>query len=213
MRVGTDRGIGHTGFQAPRKTGAFLLEKIMTQILKLDAGGVPQAWISLNDAISYHATDSVAWQYGDHEFVYRGGYQDGKQSIIKTASIIAVKSETGFAVEKVRKDVVLTNRTLFGRDRYTCAYCGRTFAPRQLSRDHIVPTSRGGLNVWMNCVSACFDCNCDKDDRMLSECGMHLLYVPYVPSHAERLILEGRNVLSDQMDFLRSRLGKNSRLL
>ena len=42
---------------------------------------------------------------------------------------------------------------------------------------------------------------------------MHLLYVPYVPTHAERLILEGRNVLSDQMEFLRSRLGKNSRLL
>lgn len=186
----------------------------MTQILKLDAGGVPQAWISLNDAISYHSTDSVAWQYGDEEFVYRGGYQkDGTQSILRTASIIAVKSESGFAVEKVRKDVVLTNRTLFGRDKYTCAYCGRTFAPRQLSRDHIVPTSRGGLNVWTNCVSACFDCNCEKDDQMLSECGMHLLYVPYVPSHAERLILEGRNILGCQMDFLRSRLGKNSRLL
>lgn len=186
----------------------------MTQILALDMSGTPRAWISLNDAILAHAKGNVAWQYGDHEFVARGGFQkDGIQSIIKTSSIIAVKAENGFAIEKVRKEVVLTNRTLFGRDRHMCAYCGRIMAPKGLSREHIIPTSRGGLNVWTNVVTACFDCNCDKDNRLLSECGMHLLYVPYVPTHAERLILEGRNVLSDQMEFLRSRLGKNSRLL
>lgn len=186
----------------------------MTQVLALDMSGTPRAWISLNDAVTYHAKGVVGWQVGDDEFVARGGYQkDGTQSIIRTAPIIAVRAENGFAIEKVRRDVVLTNRTLFGRDRYMCAYCGRTMAPRQLSREHIVPTSRGGLNVWTNVVSACMDCNCEKDCRLLSECGMQLLYVPYVPSHAERLILEGRNILTCQMEFLRSRLGKNSRLL
>lgn len=186
----------------------------MTQILALDMSGTPRAWVSFNDAITYHAKGNVAWQYGDHEFVARGGYQnDGTQSIIKTAPIIAVRAENGFAIEKIRRDVVLSNRTLFGRDRYMCAYCGRTLAPRQLSREHIVPTSRGGKDTWMNVVTSCFDCNCDKDNRLLSECGMHLLYVPYVPSHAERLILEGRNVLGCQMEFLKARLSKNSRLL
>jgi hypothetical protein len=186
----------------------------MAKILALDVSGTPRSWISLNDAVTYHAKGNVAWEYGDSYFTARGGYQsDGKQSIIKTASIIAVKAENGFAIEKVRREVVLSNKTLFGRDRNICAYCGRTFSSHKLSRDHILPRSRGGLDKWMNVVTACRDCNCDKDDQLLSECNMQLLYLPYVPSHAEKLLLEGHNILGDQMDFLKSRLGKNSRLL
>ena len=190
-----------------------LREVDMTEILALDSQGTPREWIPLKRAIWYHATDSVAWEYGDEEFVYRGGFQNGIQSKIYTKSIIAIKSEGDFALAKLRREVVLTNKTLFGRDRHTCAYCGRTFGAKHLSRDHIKPRSRGGPDVWMNVVTACKDCNCDKDDQLLSECGMDLLYLPYVPSHAEKLILEGKNILADQMDFLKSRLGKNSRLL
>lgn len=185
----------------------------MTRILALDTQGTPRAWISLNEAIKYHATDSVAWEYGDEEFVYRGGFQDGVQSKIYTKSIIAVKSEGGFALAKLQRNVVLTNKTLFGRDQNICAYCGREFGPKHLSRDHIMPRSRGGVDTWMNVVTACKDCNCDKDDQLLSECKMELLYLPYVPNFAEKLLLEGHNILQDQMDFLKSRLPKNSRLL
>lgn len=185
----------------------------MTQILKLDSQGTPQDWIDFEKAIQHHATGEVAWEYGNEEFVYRGGYQNGKQSIITTKSIIAVHSKTGFAQAKLQKEVPLTNPTLFGRDRHTCAYCGRTMSSHKLSRDHIKPTSKGGQDIWMNVITACKDCNCDKADLMLSECKMQLLYLPYVPSYAEKLLLEGRNILTDQMDFLRSRLGRNSRLL
>jgi hypothetical protein len=174
----------------------------MTRILALDVTGTPRSWISLNDAVTYHAKGNVAWQYGDTEFEARGGYQkDGEQSIIRTMSIIAVKAENGFTIEKVRRPVVLSNKTLFGRDRNTCAYCGRDFGTKHLSRDHIIPRSRGGLDTWMNVVTACRDCNCDKDDKLLSECRMELLYLPYVPNYAEKLLLEGHKILADQMDF------------
>lgn len=186
----------------------------MSRILALDVSGTPRRWISLEDAVTHHAKGQVAWEYGDATFVAHGGYNhNGDQSIIKTASIIAVRAANGFAIEKLRREVVLTNHTLFGRDRHTCAYCGREFMPKKLSRDHIIPRSRGGLDTWMNVVTACQDCNCDKDDQMLSECNMELLYLPYVPSHAEKLLLEGKNILADQMEFLKSRLPKNSRLL
>jgi hypothetical protein len=186
----------------------------MTRILALDVQGTPRAWIGLNDAVTYHAKGNVAWEYGDEEFAARGGYQkDGHQSIIYTKSIIAVKAEKGFALDKIRREVVLSNKTLFGRDQNICAYCGRTFHPKKLSRDHIVPRSRGGQDIWMNVVTSCMDCNCDKDAQLLRECGMHLLYVPYIPSHAEKLLLEGHNILADQMEYLKSRLGKHSRLL
>jgi hypothetical protein len=185
----------------------------MTRILALDVGGTPRSWISLEQAACYHATNSVAWQWGEEKFVLRGGYQnDGTQSVIETSSIIAVKSQSGFSMDKIHKEVVLSNRTLFGRDRNTCAYCGREFGPSKLSRDHIHPRSRGGLDVWTNVVTACRDCNCDKDDQTLKEAGMELLYLPYVPSHAEKLLLEGHKILNDQMIFLKERLPKNSRL-
>lgn len=185
----------------------------MVEILALDAQGTPRAWIPLKKAISYHATDSVAWEYGDEEFVYRGGYQNGVQSKIYTKSIIAIKSEGDFALAKLQRSVILTNKTLFGRDQNICAYCGRTFTAKHLSRDHIQPRSRGGMDHWMNVVTACKDCNCDKDDRLLSECKMELLYLPYIPNFAEKLLLERHNILGDQMAFLKQRLPKNSRLL
>lgn len=184
------------------------------RVLGLDVSGTPRSWLTFEDAIMAHAKGNVAWSWGDHEFVARGGYQkDGRQSIIRTKSIIAVKAENGFAIEKVRKEVVLSNKTLFGRDRNTCAYCGKEYHAKSLSRDHIVPKSRGGLDKWMNVVCSCKNCNNYKDNQLLSECGLELRYLPYVPNHAEKLLLEGHNVLADQMEFLRSRLPKNSRLL
>src|SRR5687768_9245946 len=44
----------------------------------------------------------------------------------------------------------VTNTFLFARDRYRCEYCGRLqieLKPREsLTRDHLVPLSRGGAN-------------------------------------------------------------------
>ena len=39
---------------------------------------------------------------------------------------------------------LLTNRTLFQRDRNLCLYCGVQFAHSSLTRDHVIPASRGG---------------------------------------------------------------------
>ena len=53
----------------------------------------------------------------------------------------------------------VTNTFLFARDRYRCQYCGRTqveLKPREsLTRDHLIPISRGGTNEWTNVVTAC----------------------------------------------------------
>jgi 5-methylcytosine-specific restriction endonuclease McrA len=64
----------------------------------------------------------------------------------------------------------------------------------------------------MNVVTACSKCNQKKDDKTLLEAGLQLLYVPYVPTRAEYLILENRNILADQMDFLLSFVPDNSRI-
>jgi 5-methylcytosine-specific restriction endonuclease McrA len=40
-----------------------------------------------------------------------------------------------------------------------CAYCGKSFAPRELTMDHVVPLARGGRSVRGNVAPACKECN------------------------------------------------------
>ena len=182
-------------------------------VLALDISGIPRKWVSYDDAITYHAKGAIAWSLGDIVARYHGGTQNtGVDSYLETSSIIAIRGH-GFDPQKHGK-VALSNRTLFGRDRYVCAYCGEHFQNHNhLSRDHIMPRSKGGLNVWMNVVTACKDCNTRKSNRTLKETGMELLYLPYVPNHYESMILQNRNILADQMDYLMSGVPKHSRIL
>jgi 5-methylcytosine-specific restriction endonuclease McrA len=84
---------------------------------------------------------------------------------------------------KFRRQV--TNTFLFARDRYCCQYCGRPQAAlktrESLTRDHVVPLSRGGTNDWNNVVTACSPCNTRKANHLPSEVGMHPLHTPIEP--------------------------------
>lgn len=81
----------------------------------------------------------------------------------------------------------VTNTFLFARDDYACGYCGRhrrELRGRQfLTRDHVLPTSRGGGNTWDNVVTACSPCNNRKGDRLPREAGMTLRVVPREPNY------------------------------
>ena len=84
---------------------------------------------------------------------------------------------------RFRKQV--TNTFLFARDHYRCQYCGRhvlELKPREaLTRDHLLPLSRGGTNEWSNVVTACSPCNTRKGNHLPSEIGMHPLTHPVEP--------------------------------
>lgn len=80
----------------------------------------------------------------------------------------------------------VTNTFLFARDDYTCQYCGKTEDKLRgrangLTRDHIMPRSRGGLDEWTNVVAACSPCNSKKDNKTPKEAGMKLLRQPHAP--------------------------------
>jgi 5-methylcytosine-specific restriction endonuclease McrA len=184
----------------------------MALILQLDSNGQPNTWITWQDAAVYHAKGLVSWTLGEVEMVLRGGDNrvTGEQSIIRTSSIIAVKGEAN--PKRRHRPPALNNKELFRRDRHVCAYCGKIFKESALSRDHIMPRAKGGKDVWMNVVTSCGRCNQKKDDKTLEEAGMQLLYLPYVPSRAEHLILANRNILADQMEFLMSFIDENSRI-
>lgn len=179
-------------------------------VLTLDMGGLPQAWVTIEESITYHAKQLVAWALGHELREYRGGYQNnGQRSRIATKSIIAIKGSMAGSRIHVPG---LTNPLLFARDRQVCAYCGRRFSFRELSRDHVVPVSKGGKDIWTNTVSACAGCNTRKANRIPEQAGMPLLYVPYVPNRHEHFILRNRQILADQMDYLLAGVPSSSRL-
>ena len=181
-------------------------------ILALDASGQPRKWVSHEAAITYHAKHMVVWSLGDTVVRYHGGIQkDGTRSSLDTTSIIAIKG-TGYTINN-RGLVSLTNATLFGRDRHVCAYCGDHTSASNLSRDHVIPVSKGGKDVWMNVVTACLKCNLKKGNKLLENINMELLYLPYVPNQFEKMILENRHILADQMEYLMSGVPSHSRLL
>jgi 5-methylcytosine-specific restriction endonuclease McrA len=49
--------------------------------------------------------------------------------------------------------------------RGVCAYCEKSFAPKALTMDHVVPVARGGRSQKGNVVPACKACN-DKKKLM-----------------------------------------------
>jgi hypothetical protein len=124
-------------------------------VLQLDVSGRPQAWITTREAAVIYASDGVAWTLGDPCQVLRGGLQrvTGQQSRIELHSIIAVRGAV--PSRAWRQAPALTNSKLFVRDRFVCAYCGHRRPPEDLTREHIHPTSRGGQDSWMNCITAC----------------------------------------------------------
>mgnify|MGYP003694126713 CR=1 FL=1 len=83
---------------------------------------------------------------------------------------------------------------------------------RDLSRDHVVPVSRGGTDSWTNTVTACRSCNTRKGGRSPEQARMPLLYVPYVPNRHEHFILRNRRILADQMEYLLAGVPRTSRL-
>jgi 5-methylcytosine-specific restriction endonuclease McrA len=182
------------------------------EVLQLDVSGRPQAWISAQEAATLYASDGVAWTLGDAVTVLRGGTQraTGLLSRIEVHPIVAVRGAV--PSRAWRQEPALTNPKLFSRDRHVCAYCAKAFAFDDLTREHIVPVSRGGGDSWMNCITACRACNGHKGNRLPEEARLTLHFLPYVPSLHEDMILRGRRILADQMDFLLAGVPRHSRL-
>ncbi len=182
-------------------------------ILEVDPAGTPRRWLLLEEAITYHAKHQVAWSLGSIVRTFHGGLSrtTGQRSELSTASIIAIKG-AGVRPGAFDREPTLVNAALFVRDRQVCAYCATRIRERELSRDHIVPLSRGGEDRWMNVVTACRACNSKKDNRTPEAARMPLLYLPYVPNRHEHMILQNRRILSDQMQYLMARVPRHSRL-
>ena len=185
-----------------------------TKILKLNIAGRPLSWITREEGALLYCRDQVAWEAGIEFVRLRGGTSrvTGRRSVLFVSTIVAANGGAG-EYDLLNDVPALTNKNLFARDKHMCLYCGDYLYDCELTRDHVVPVSRGGTDTWENVVTACRACNHYKDDRLIDEIGMRLLAVPYAPNRAEGLILENRHILGDQMEFLKGHASKRAKLL
>lgn len=185
------------------------------KILRTDLSGMPLEWIDYRDGVRLHFQGQIAYSCGNLLYQIRGGINAKTQqrSIIELNSIIATDGNNR-ARDKMRHDYTppLNNKTLFQRDGHLCLYCGKQFHRGSLSRDHVRPLMLGGPNTWNNVVTACIRCNNHKAGRTPEGAGIELLAIPFTPTHAEYVYLQGHNVLADQMEFLRAHFPRSSPL-
>ena len=106
------------------------------------------------------------------------GPGDGLPSVIALKNFIQPSKNPNF-----------TRFNVFLRDKFTCQYCGDK---KDLTFDHLLPKSRGGLTDWNNVVTACSSCNVKKGGKLYKDCDLKLANKPYAPT-VEDLHRNGRN--------------------
>jgi 5-methylcytosine-specific restriction endonuclease McrA len=186
------------------------------QILRTDTSGMPLEWIGYQEAVKLYYLDQVAYSCGNTLCALRGGVNaaSGKRSLLEINSILATHCPNTTRFKNFRNYTPpLNNAALFRRDNHLCLYCGRHFSRWELSRDHITPVSQGGADIWSNVVTACKRCNSHKAGRTPEQADMQLLAIPFVPTHAEYIYLQGHMILLDQMEFLRAHFPRSSPLI
>lgn len=96
------------------------------------------------------------------------------------------------------RSTAMSRRAIFARDEHRCGYCG---GPAD-SIDHVMPRSRGGLNVWENVIAACRPCNLSKRDRTPEEAGMRLSKKPRAPRELSWIVFSVPRVPEEWKPYL-----------
>ena len=95
-----------------------------------------------------------------------------------------------YQVKTVRRRQVFNvpnRKAVFIRDNFECQYCGTRVSMTTGTRDHVIPSSRGGPDTMLNVVTACRKCNVRKDNRTPEEIGMTLKNRPRALTEDEKI--------------------------
>ncbi len=118
--------------------------------------------------LSYFPLSTLPWQDAitavvkDHVSVV-AEYDEVVRSPSRTMRLPSVVAMRTYVPRPHR--VAFTRFNVFLRDRFRCQYCGERFPSNELTFEHVIPRSRGGVTAWDNIVAACDPCNLRKGNR------------------------------------------------
>jgi 5-methylcytosine-specific restriction endonuclease McrA len=142
---------------------------------------------------SYEPVNIVSWKQAiTLLFLGKAEVIEEYDRNIKTTSIVlkipaVVRLLSAFRRHK--KPVKFSRINIYGRDKYTCQYCGVKKSIGDLTYDHVVPRAQGGKTTWTNIVTCCESCNRRKANRTPEQAGMRLLKMPMQPSATPVLVV------------------------
>lgn len=153
------------------------LKKAIILLFKSHNNGEPKAHVVETSELDKYSTytwdDWAKIQPEDNE-----SFITASNGIIKVPKIIKLFKEDILPMKKIH----FSRNAIFRRDKYLCQYCSTQLNRSNCTLDHIIPRSKGGLTVFTNVCTCCFDCNLKKGNKSLQEAGMHLLHQPKKPS-------------------------------
>ena len=97
-----------------------------------------------------------------------------------------------------KKDLKLTRKNVFERDKYQCQYCGKRLPSEELNLDHVIPRHYGGKTTWENIVCSCVKCNTRKANRLPHEASMRLTRKPSKPQWRPVISIAARGRKHDE---------------
>jgi 5-methylcytosine-specific restriction endonuclease McrA len=164
--------------------------------LQLNASYEPMRIIPWQDAICMwlKGTVDIVAEYAERVYHAIDGWSGKMPAVIRLKKYISAH----------RHKVKFSRRNVFGRDFFSCLYCGAQPGTEFLTYDHVTPRSRGGKTTWDNIATCCWDCNEKKADRTPAEAGMSLRRQPVKPKIRPQLGLSLNlpNTPDEWRDFL-----------
>jgi 5-methylcytosine-specific restriction endonuclease McrA len=142
------------------------VQEISQKALVLNASYEPLRIVSWQKALILWFQDKVEILEYHKQFV---------RSVSVTFELPSVLRMKKYVKPKRIDGVRYCRENLYVRDLYTCQYCCVKFAAKDLTIDHVLPASQGGLKNWTNTVTACRKCNQKKANRTPEKANMPLL--------------------------------------
>lgn len=107
------------------------------------------------------------------------------------------------AFRRVKKPVKFSRVNIYGRDKFSCQYCGVKLTLTEGTYDHVVPRAQGGRTEWTNIVTACEECNTRKACRTPEQADMKLRSKPVRPEWVPTMTISiGSNPPEAWRDYL-----------
>ena len=142
-------------------------------VLKLDSSFTPIEVITWEEAFL------LTWLKKAWTVEYSDKWVHSAQKAFQVPSVIVLFKyidEKFFTLPCTRKNILI-------RDDSRCQYCARDFREAQLTIDHVIPRSKGGISQWNNVVAACKPCNQKKRDYLVENAPVSLIRAPRKPSY------------------------------